>query len=79
MGERVPVGSAAEIDEIIRRQFDKLYEKYNSIGILLSGGMDSAILASYLRKGSHAYTFTAQGTKVFNADEERARHYCQKF
>lgn len=79
MGERVPVGSAAEIDEIIRMQFDKLYEKYNSIGILLSGGMDSAILASYLRKGSHAYTFTAQGTKVFNADEERARHYCQKF
>ncbi len=79
MGERVPVGSAAEIDEMIRRQFDKLYEKYNSIGILLSGGMDSAILASYLRKGSHAYTFTAQGTKVFNADEERARHYCQKF
>ena len=79
MSERIAVGSAQEIDQMIQRQFDALYAKYKSIGILLSGGMDSAILAAYLRKGSHAYTFTAQGTEVFNADEQRARHYCEKF
>lgn len=79
MSERIPVGTAQEIDQMIQRQFDALYAKYESIGILLSGGMDSAILAAYLRKGSHAYTFTAQGTEVFNADEQRARHYCEKF
>ncbi|MBR5685844.1 MAG: asparagine synthase [Muribaculaceae bacterium] len=76
---RIPVASAEDIDREIRRQFDTLYSKYPNIGILLSGGMDSANLASYLKPGSHAYTFTASGTTVFNADEERAAHYCQKF
>lgn len=77
--KRIAVADAKEIDNDIQAQFDALYEKYDNIGILLSGGMDSAILASYLKPGSHAYTFVAQGTKVFNADEERAAHYCKKF
>ena len=77
--ERVPVATAADIDREIQRQFDELYAHYPNIGILLSGGMDSAILASYLKPGSHAYTFTATGSTVFNADEQRAAHYCNKF
>ena len=77
--ERIPVATARDIDREIQRQFNELYAHYPNIGILLSGGMDSAILASYLKPGSHAYTFTAQGTSVFNADEERAAHYCKKF
>ena len=77
--DRKAVATAEDIDREIRRQMDQLYARYKSIGILLSGGMDSAILASYLRPGSHAYTFTAQGTAVFNADEDRAARYCQKF
>lgn len=77
--ERIPVTSAEDIDREIQLQFDALYEKYPNIGILLSGGMDSANLAAYLKPGSHAYTFTASGTTVFNADEERAAHYCRKF
>ncbi|MBR1643793.1 MAG: asparagine synthase [Bacteroidales bacterium] len=76
---RLPVASAEDIDKAIQRRFDLLYQQYPHIGILLSGGMDSAILASYLKEGSHAYTFTAQGTSVFNADEERAAHYCRMF
>ena len=72
--ERVPVATAADIDREIQRQFDELYAHYPNIGILLSGGMDSAILS-----GSHAYTFTATGSTVFNADEQRAAHYCNKF
>ncbi|MCR4603151.1 MAG: asparagine synthase C-terminal domain-containing protein [Prevotella sp.] len=76
--QRIPVKTAADIDREIQRQFDRLYSKYQSIGILLSGGMDSANLASYLRPGSHAYTFTSPSGE-FNADLERARAYCQKW
>lgn len=77
--ERIPVRSAEEIDREIRRQFDALYAKYDRIGILLSGGMDSANLSSYLRPGSHAYTFTAPGSQVFDQDLERAADYCRKW
>lgn len=72
------VRTAHDIDKEICNQFDALYERYDSIGILLSGGMDSAILASYLKPGSHAYTFTSK-TGVFDADVNRARIYCSKF
>lgn len=77
--KRVLVGNAKEIDQEIQSQFDKLYTQYRNIGILLSGGMDSAILASYLKPGSHSYTFVAQGTEVFDADKARAAYYSQKF
>lgn len=77
--ERIPVATARDIDREIQRQFDELYKQYPNIGILLSGGMDSAILAAYLKPGSHAYTFTSCDTQVFNADVERATHYCKKF
>lgn len=77
--DRIPVRSAEEIDREIRRQFDALYAKYDRIGILLSGGMDSANLSSYLRPGSHAYTFTAPGSQVFDKDLERAADYCRKW
>ena len=74
--ERIPVKTSEDIDREIRIQFDNLYKRYDSIGILLSGGMDSANLAAYLKPGSHAYTFTSD-TGVFNADIERAKKYCK--
>ena len=77
--DRIPVRSAEDIDREIRKQFDALYAKYDRIGILLSGGMDSANLSSYLRPGSHAYTFTAPGSQVFDKDVERAAEYCRKW
>ena len=77
-GERIGVKTPEDIDREIRRQMDALYAKYDHIGILLSGGMDSANLASYLRPGSHAYTFTSASGE-FNADVERARTYCAKW
>ena len=76
--EKRPVKDAGEIFSYIQEQFDLLYSKYNNIGILLSGGMDSANLARFLRPGSHAYTFTSD-TGVFNDDVERASYYCSKF
>ena len=42
--QRIPVHTSADIDREIQKQIDVLYEKYDNIGILLSGGMDSANL-----------------------------------
>lgn len=79
MDERIPVKTAQDIHHHIKDQFDALYAKYDNIGILLSGGMDSAILAGFLKPGSHAYTFTTSYSSVFNKDVERASKYCKKF
>lgn len=76
--ERIPVKTSEDIDREIQAQFDALYAKYDNIGILLSGGMDSASLAAYLRPGSHAYTFNSASGE-FNADVERAKEYCKKW
>lgn len=76
--KRIPVKTSEDIDREIQKQFDRLYDKYDNIGILLSGGMDSANLAAYLRPGSHAYTFTSASGE-FDADVERAKRYCAKW
>ncbi|MBR1682756.1 MAG: asparagine synthase [Bacteroidaceae bacterium] len=76
--ERIPVHTSEDIDREIRQQFDALYAKYDRIGILLSGGMDSACLAAYLKPGSHAYTFNSASGE-FDADVERAKKYCRKW
>ena len=75
---QIPVKTSEDIDREIQKQMDALYRQYDNIGILLSGGMDSANLAAYLKHGSHAYTFFSD-TGVFNDDVERAKKYCQKF
>ena len=71
------VKKAADIHQAIKKRIDNIYESHKSIGILLSGGMDSAIVASYLRPGAHAFTFSSN-TGVFDADIQRAKNYCQK-
>ena len=76
--DRIPVKTSEDIDREIQKQFDELYSKYDNIGILLSGDMDSANLAAYLKPGSHAYTFVSD-TGVFDADLDRAKKYCAKF
>lgn len=75
--ERIPVKTSEDIDKQIQKQIDALYSRYDSIGILLSGGMDSANIAAYLKPGSHAYTFVSD-TGVFDKDLERAKTYCKK-
>ena len=48
------VQTVEDIDREIQKVFDSL--KGEKLGICLSGGMDSACLASYMR-GQEAYTF----------------------
>lgn len=76
--DKIKVWTSNDIDNEIRKQIENLYTKYDNIGILLSGGMDSANLASYLKPGSHAYTFTSD-SGVFNDDVIRAKKYCEKY
>ncbi len=76
--ERIKVKTAEDIHLAIRKQIDALYERYDNIGILLSGGMDSAIVATYLKPGSHAYTFNSV-SGVFDDDVQRAKEYCEKY
>lgn len=75
--ERVKVRTANEIDFFIKKQIDDLYRKHTKIGILLSGGMDSAVLATYLKTGSNAYTFRTNLSNTFDADIERSEKYCR--
>ena len=54
LSERIAVKTSKDIDNEIKKQIAQFEGKKK--GILLSGGMDSAIVASYLR-GTDAYTF----------------------
>ncbi len=74
--DQIPVKTADDIDREIQKQIDDLYKKYDSIGILLSGGMDSANIASYLKPGSFAYTFSTELSSIYDPDKERAEKYC---
>lgn len=68
------VRTAAEIDETIRKQLEPLKKQYRKIGMLLSGGMDSAILASYLT-GCEAYTFRFLGGDYQTEELHRAERF----
>lgn len=65
------VHTASDIDKSLQAVFDSL--RGEKLGICLSGGMDSAILASYMR-GCEAYTFRFLGGS-FQAEELRKAEY----
>lgn len=74
--ERILVHTVDDIDREIGKQMEQFKDKKK--GILLSGGMDSAIVASYLR-GSDAYTFRFLGG-VFQKEElARAEYYAKYY
>ena len=74
--ERILVHTSDDIDREIGRQMEQFQNKKK--GILLSGGMDSAIVASYL-SGSDAYTFRFLGGE-FQAEElARAEYYAKYY
>ena len=76
-GEKIPVHTA----EDIARAYKECFEAKNDVnlGILLSGGMDSACLAAFMKPGSHAYTFRFLGGKYGDADMKRAGLYAEKY
>ncbi|MBR3829129.1 MAG: asparagine synthase [Bacteroidales bacterium] len=75
--EKVLIADANDIDKAIRAKVDGVLSRGKEVGIMLSGGMDSAIVASYLPKGTRAYTFCSE-SGVFDEDLERSKKYCEK-
>lgn len=70
------VRTAQDIDVEIQKVFDNL--KGEKLGICLSGGMDSAILASYM-PGCDAYTFRFLGGEYQKEELARAEYYAQYY
>lgn len=74
--QRILVRTRDDIDREIGKQIEQFQDKKK--GILLSGGMDSAILASYL-SGSDAYTFRFLGGNYQKKELERAEYYAKYY
>ena len=71
-----PCKTAEDIDRNIRGILEKVDLSHS--GVLLSGGMDSAILASYMPKGTKAYTARCIGENAID-ETERAKRYCELY
>lgn len=74
--EQVLVSNSDDIDKELKNVFDKL--KGQKLGLLLSGGMDSACLASYMR-GMDAYTFRFLGGDFQKEELARAEYYAKQY
>ena len=70
----IPCKTAEDIDREIKKQFEELKDK--KLGILLSGGMDSACLASYMN-GCDAYTFRFINGEYGQEELKRAETYAK--
>ena len=75
--KKVLVSDAYDIDVAIRNVFRKISNE--RLGMLLSGGMDSSILASYMPEGSDAYTFRFLGGSFQNDEMKRAEYYANHY
>ena len=74
--EKVSVKTADEIASVINNQMRQFDDKKR--GILLSGGMDSAIVASYMN-GGEAYTFRFLGGDFQKEELARAEYYAKYY
>lgn len=72
--EKTPCLTAEDIDKNIRKQLEQI--DLSSAAVLLSGGMDSAILASYMPKGTKCYTTRCIGENAVD-ESEQAKRYCE--
>lgn len=73
---KILVKTADEIGSSIEKQMQQFKDKKQ--GILLSGGMDSAIVASYM-KGGEAYTFRFLGGDFQKEELARAEYYAKYY
>ncbi len=69
------IGNENELDEELKRIFNLLSDK--KLGILLSGGMDSACLGAYMPKGSYAYTFRFLQGEYDSEELQRAETFAK--
>ena len=74
--DKIPCKTAEDIDRNIRNQLSKI--DLSKSAVLLSGGMDSAILASYMPPGTKAYTALCIGKNAID-ETARAKVYCELY
>ena len=74
--KRIPVCTAEEIDAALTKFYSELKSTGKKLGILLSGGMDSASLCAYLPK-CDAYTFRYLGGSYQKEELARAETYAK--
>lgn len=74
--KKIAVKTAGDIDAAIKNNFAALDGR--RLGIMLSGGMDSAILASYM-PGADAYTFRFLDGQYRSEEMRRAEYYARKY
>lgn len=72
--EIVNVETIQDMDKVISEKIKEFYIP-NKTAVLLSGGMDSAILASYMPKGTKAYTFHCVAEGAID-ERAQAKKYC---
>ena len=73
---RTAVRTSGEIGAAIERQLAQFRGK--RVGVMLSGGMDSAIVASYV-PGAEAYTFRFLGGEFQGEELSRAERYARQY
>lgn len=73
--DRIGVHTSIELEEALRIQVENACKDGN-VALALSGGIDSAILAKFMPKGSKAYTFRciAPGQDVINEVPQAAKY-----
>ncbi len=69
------VKSAGEICEIMREKIAEFFIPQKT-AVLLSGGIDSAVVASFLPRGTKAYTFKCIAPNAID-ETAQARRYCE--
>ena len=74
--EKVPCKTATDIDVNIRKVLSSI--DLNRAAVMLSGGIDSAILASYMPPGTKAYTAKCIGNGSVD-ETEMAKKYCELY
>ena len=74
--DKIKVSSAEDIDAAIEKNFSEVRDK--KLGLMLSGGMDSAILAAYM-KGCDAYTFRFLNGTIYQDELKRAEFYAKTY
>lgn len=73
MEERKPVNTAEELDAYLREQMKQIVGK-GPVALMLSGGMDSAILARYLPEGTQTYTLRCEAQSGIDETEAAAKY-----
>ena len=70
--------TADDVDNELEKQFQRIKKENKKLGIMLSGGMDSAVLASYM-SGCDAYTFRFLAGDYQKEELKRAEYYAKYY